>query len=103
MSTRRDRPWLRLLARVAVCVALLGLDRALAWLAVETSAAAALLSPAGASLEAFAVAAAFFATRLTLSVAVCVTAALSVRDLVRRALRAGAASAAEPRQGKRYV
>jgi hypothetical protein len=101
----RTRPWRRLLVRLAACAALFGLDRGLAFVAVETNAAGALLSPAGASLEAFAVAAAFFGTRLTLSLAVCVTAALAASDVVRWAWGAAAARAEpEPRrQGKRYV
>ncbi|HJL14733.1 MAG TPA: hypothetical protein RMH99_03700 [Sandaracinaceae bacterium LLY-WYZ-13_1] len=78
----------RTLVRLSVCVGLFGLDRALTWLAFEAAVAEAFLSPAGASLEALGLAAAFLAGRLTFAVALCVTAALLARDLVRWAFRA---------------
>jgi hypothetical protein len=78
-----SRPGRRLLVRALACALLFGLDAALARLAVATNAAGALLSPGGASPGALMVAAAFFANRLTLSLAVCVGAALAASDLVR--------------------
>jgi hypothetical protein len=82
-EAKKKHPLRHLALRALGCALVFGLDRALAWLAVEGDAAGALLSPGGAvPLTAFAIAGAFFAIRLTLSIAVCVTVALAASQLV---------------------
>ncbi len=65
-------------------LALVGLERGLAHLAVSINAAGALLSPAGSSLEAAAVALAFLAARLLLVALVAGGAARTAAYLVGR-------------------
>lgn len=71
-------------ALVGAALLLYGADRLLAHVAVEMNAAGALLSPGGASLDAFAVAALFLLARFGWSLLVCVGFALTARALVKR-------------------
>lgn len=84
MTRPRRRVAWRLVLVATLAATLFGLDHALAWVAVESNAAGALLSPGGGvPLEAFAVALAFATTRLALVLTVGVGAALAASETVR--------------------
>lgn len=85
VASKRARWAARRIAKVALLAAILfGLDHGIAWLAVQTNAAGALLSPGGGvPLAAFVVALSFAMTRLALVLTVGLGAALTGSEVVR--------------------
>lgn len=93
-------------AQVGACLVFFVIDRAVAWLAIDTRAAAALLSPAGASFEALAIALAFLLARLSFAIVFCWTLAWLASAGVRWVVESsptteGATRRAVPRSGGR--